>query len=318
MNESVNRTRFIAVTGDSDFIYPLGVAINSLATHERSRLHVDYALPTDWPTMVTEADLHMVKSLVQSLDWTMDFVECPIEASNLPRTRHISSMTFMKPAYLDVSIRNQVAFLDGDLIAVGRWSELLNPLPANVAIAAARETNMHDFELKWMPSRSEHWYINAGVLVASPSIWQRDYSTRWRTLLDEFDEHGFVYLEQDVMNATLLGNAGHLPESLNSRPAYDHDPNSAAIVHYAGWWKPWLTVKEELRGLTPFLHESYSMYQTAETRLINHVTSALGPQASARWAQAKRHLRGRLSWRAHRRYIRWRLAQQIRSGQSLG
>ena len=299
------------MTGDRDFIYPLGVAIASLARHCSVPLHLDYALPRDWPQMVGDSDLALVSELVTSLGWTIDLVECPIEATVLPRTRHISSMTFMKPAYFDIATAPQVAFIDGDLIAVADWTDLLAPMEPPFAIEAAREDNMHDFELQWNPSEPAGWYLNAGVLKANPALWQREYTQKWRGLLAEYDRHDFVYLEQDLMNAALLGRAGHIAPELNCRPAYGHQLDGASIVHYAGWWKPWLTVASETRRLTPELQRSYRMYLDAEAGLLRHVREVIGPSAERRWKQERRRPRGRGDWRAHYRYRRWALAQQV-------
>jgi len=303
---------FIAMTGDANYLYPVGVAICSLAKHAKRAVHLDYVIPRDWSRMLKDTDLSLIGDLANSLEWGFDIVEVPLEAADLPRTRHISSMTFMKPAYLDVSNRSQVAFLDGDLIAVDDWGALLDQMPDSQALAAARENNMQDFERKWAPSLTPGWYFNAGVLKARPRLWQLRYSKQWQQLLAEFDQHEFVFLEQDIMNATTLGQTDYLPSNLNYRPAYDPDPAGAAILHFAGWWKPWLTVPAELRTLPSHLQESYSLYMSAEDHFMHHVSMHQGPRVAAQWKQARLQLRGRANWRAHRRYVRWSLAQRAR------
>lgn len=300
------------MTGDRDFIYPLGVAIASLARHTYAPIHLDFALPRDWPIMVNKEDVALVCELATSLGWTVGVVECPIDAASLPRTRHISSMTFMKPAYFDVSASNQVAFIDGDLIAVSDWSELLRPMVSGFAIEAARENNMRDFELKWNRSAPSGWYINAGVLKAHPGLWQAQFSERWRQLLATYDDNDFKYLEQDIMNAALLGNAGYISDSLNCRPSYGHNLDGAKIIHYAGWWKPWLTVPAELKHLPQTGQRAFTLYTEAERLFMTHVDKHLPIESQQHWRRARQSVRGRFSWRARTRYRRWAASQEIR------
>ena len=304
----------IAMTGDHNYLYPLAVAIHSLATAVSQPVHLDFAIPGDWEKVLFQKDLDFLRGLVMSVGWEFEIVEVPLTAEGLPRTRHISSMTFMKPAYLDVSTRRQVAFLDGDLIATRDWSALLNTMPNTTTLEATHETNMHAFEQKWMPSLPPNWYFNAGVFKARPELWQTRYTDRWRQLLSEFDSHQFNFLEQDIMNATLLGRTDLLPPELNCRPAYGDNPASGAILHFAGWWKPWLTVPMEVKGLSPSLQESYRLYLHAEQQLVSHVNQELGAKFNQKLMEMKLSIRGTASWRAHRRYIRWALAKPVRQG----
>lgn len=309
----LERRHYLAMTGDSQYLYPNGVAISSLAKHLPTAVHLDYAIPRDWHHSIRREDLDLIGDLAESLNWTFQIVEVPLDAADLPRTRHISSMTFMKPAYFDISDRPQVAFLDGDLIAVDDWSAMFDQISEPVALAAAKENNMQKFERHWAPSLSPGWYFNAGVLKARPSLWRIEYTNRWRQLLNEFDTHGFSLLEQDVMNAAVMGRAGYLDPRLNYRPAYDTNLEGAILVHFAGWWKPWLTVRHELKGLPSHFRASYLLFTAAEEQFLHHVTTHQGPHVAAKWRQAKLQLRGRAGWRAHRRYLRWALAQKARN-----
>lgn len=304
--------KHVAMTGDSAYLYPLGVAISSLARHTELPVGLDFVVPRDWSQMIDAQDLRLIEDLVLSYGWSFQVIVTAIDAENLPRTRHISSMTFMKPAYFDVSDHEQVVFLDGDLIAIGDWSPLFDPMPDFLSIEAAREPNMQDFERKWAPHLEPGWYINAGVLKARPKLWQGRHGRRWMELLAEFEEHDFQLLEQDIMNATLLGTAGLISPDLNFRPAYCDDAYSPVIVHFAGWWKPWLTVPAEVRRLPINLQGTYKQFASAEQEFHDHVATKLGHEAAAQWQKSKNKVRGRVSWRSHRRYLRWALGQRVK------
>lgn len=309
---SESQRNCLVMTGDSSYTYPVGVAMYSLAKHTRVSVHLDYAIPRDWSQMVGAGDINKIAELADTLGWTFEVVQVNLDAADLPRTRHISPMTFMKPAYLDVSDKEQVAFIDGDLIAVNNWTALFDSMPLEATIEAAKETNMRNFEREWRPDLPPGWYMNAGVFKARPAQWQQLYASRWRELLLEFNDHEFPLLEQDIMNATLLGATADLPPELNYRPAYSSQPGEPLIVHFAGWAKPWLTVSAELRSLSRSLQESFATYFDIEREFIHYIGERQNRNAASEWVQAKRRLRGLASWRAHRRFARWKIAHEAK------
>ncbi len=301
----------VAMTGDANYTYPLGVAIHSYAMHCTTDVQLEFAAPNDWRSMVREEDLERLSDLADALGWAFDVVECPIDAANLPRTLHISPITFVKPAYFDVARAETCLFIDADSIAVADWTGMVGHIH-EMAISAAREDNMAHFERKWSNTLPLGWYINAGMLVCRPDRWRRDYAERWRMLVDTYDEWDFEYLEQDVMNATLLGRADLLPAEYNTRPAYGDPLEGARIIHYAGWWKPWLSTRPLLRTLKSPLNESFSMYAAAEGSFATFVQQALPTDARSFWREARSRVRGAGSNLAYRHYARGRLSHYKR------
>ena len=221
-------------------------------------------------------------------------------------------MTFMKLAYFDIADASQVAFIDADVVAINDWSALLSPLPVGDAIAGCTEDNMRDFEVHWNPELDPGWYLNCGILQVKPEVWQDLYAPTWKRLLGEYKERGFTLLEQDLLNATVRGQARRLPQGLNCRPAYGHSLQGAAIIHYAGWWKPWLSVQAEESQLPTRLIESLHEFEKAERILEEHLMLNGRYELLAKLKRQRSLLRGHWGWRAHKRFLRSRLVAATR------
>lgn len=298
----------VAMTGDSLYMYPLGVALHSLARFGPPDVTLDYAVPLDWRQMVRPEEVKHLRRLASALGWTFRLIECPIEAAGLPRTLHISPITFVKPAYFDVCDANLCLFIDADAVAVSPWDSMAEMIDKQ-AISAARENNMGSFERQWNADLAAGWYVNAGMLVCRPDLWRDLHSERWRYLLETYDDWDFHLLEQDIMNATLLGRADLLPDVYNVRPNYGHTLEDARIVHFAGWWKPWYSV----RGMDAVLPEksrsAFSVYRFAEEQFWRFLNSSSQENDVAFWETARRNIRGPLGGRAAQHHLRGSLSR---------
>lgn len=298
----------VAMTGDSLYLYPLAVSMHSLARFGPRDVVMDYALPSDWTKMVREEEVEYLARLASAIGWAFRVVECPIEASGLPRTLHISPITFVKPAYFDVADAEICLFIDADSVAVSPWGDMAEMINDH-AISAARENNMGGFERRWNPELPSGWYINAGMLVCRPNQWRQRYTERWRYLLKTYDKWDFHLLEQDIMNATLRGEADLLPNVFNVRPNYGHPLDGARIVHFAGWWKPWY----HLGGMNAMVprqsRTSFSMYRSAERSFWNFVHESSTARDVTFWEEARKGIRGSRGERAAQHYLRGSLSR---------
>jgi len=220
-------------------------------------------------------------------------------------------MTFMKPALFDIAEEERLLFLDGDIIARADWTPMVKSVRQN-AVAATTVPDMEAFERAWLPDREPRWYINAGILVVRPQLWQGRYSELWRQYLRDFDELGFVYLEQDILNAAMLDNVDPLGTVFNACPAYGDPISDAAIIHYAGWFKPWLSVPGEVDSLNPLMLQAFRHYQAAEGDFWEYIEGSLPSHSISAWHSVHRRIRGRFDWKSHYRHKRWKLARIIK------
>ncbi|MDA9016943.1 hypothetical protein N9J11_01235 [Actinomycetota bacterium] len=294
----------VAMTADSNFIYPLAISIFSYSRQATGEIQFEYAVPRDWREMLRQKEIDEVKKLVESLNWSFRLVECPISAAELPRTLHISPITFVKPAYFDIADADTVLFFDADTIAVRGWEDMIKFIDKN-AIAADNEENMQDFELKWGSSGQPcGWYANAGMLVAKPDLWRERHENRWRSLMNDYRDYDFELLEQDVMNAALLGAVDALPSEYNFRPAYGKKVGNPIVLHYAGYWKPWLATPGLIRSLNPELRVAFRAYAQVEKQFQAFVQGPSLNSSKIFWEEARRSVRGPLGLKAQKYNLR--------------
>jgi lipopolysaccharide biosynthesis glycosyltransferase len=294
----------VAMTADSNFIYPLAISIFSYSRQAAGEIQFEYAVPSDWRKMLRQKEVDEVEKLVKSLNWSFRLVECPISAAELPRTLHISPITFVKPAYFDIADAEKVLFLDADTIAVRGWEDMIKFIDKN-AIAADNEENMQDFELKWGSNGQPYgWYANAGMLVAKPDLWRERHENRWRSLMNDYRDYEFELLEQDVMNAALLGAVDPLPPEYNYRPAYGKKVENPIVLHYAGYWKPWLTTPGLIRSLNPDLRVAFRAYAQVEKQFQAFVEGPSLSSSKIFWEEARRSVRGPLGLKAQKYNLR--------------
>ena len=301
----------VAMAADSNYVYPTGIAINTLAKSTKASVRLLVAVPRDWKRWVSSDELQMLVELAELNGWEAQIVQCPISAGDLPRTLHISSMTFMKPAIFDIATEETLLFIDGDLIGQAEWTDMKDHIGDSV-VAGVSVADMDDFEKVWAPNRPPGWYINAGVLAVKPALWQEQYSACWREHLGRYRELGFKYLEQDIMNACLRGSSSTLPRKFNACPAFGDPIEEASIVHYAGWFKPWLAVPAEVRKLNPHMQDAFNRYSKAERDFSEETEWLLSNASRVTWGKARRRCRGRINWRAHYRFLRWRTARLVK------
>lgn len=303
----------VAMTADSNFIYPLAISIFSYAQQAVGEIQFEYAVPSDWRKMLRQKEVDEVEKLVKSLNWSFRLVECPISTAELPRTLHISPITFVKPAYFDIADAETVLFLDADTIAVRGWEDMIKCIDKN-AIAADNEENMQDFELKWGSNGQPRcWYANAGMLVAKPDLWRERHENRWRSLMNDYRDHEFELLEQDVMNAALLGAVDPLPPEYNFRPAYGKKVEDPIVLHYAGYWKPWLATPGLVHNLNPELQVAFRAYAQVEKQFQAFIEDRSLSSSKIFWNETRRSVRGPFGLKAQRYNLRGLLGHIKRS-----
>lgn len=288
----------IGMTADRNYRLPYVIALASFAAHTRSPIEVAFAVPTDWEAALSPADLDLLAEATEALGASFRFTPCAIATADLPPTLHIAPIAFVKPALFDaLEPGSRLIWLDSDAIAVAPWDELARELP-EAPIAGVREHN-DAFEATWGKGATG-WYVNTGVLIVDADGW-REAGGCWRSHLDGYVSAGFRWLDQDVLNAVVGPAAGRLPDAWNVRPPFSVP--SPVIIHFAGWWKPWLRTGRQVRLLDPGARHAFDSYAEAESRWAD-VESALPARSRARWAMVRRELRGRLGWRAQRHYAR--------------
>ena len=106
------------------------------------------------------------------------------------------------------------------------------------------------------------------------------------------------------MNAALLGAVDPLPPEYNYRPAYGKKVENPIVLHYAGYWKPWLTTPGLIRSLNPDLRVAFRAYAQVEKQFQAFVEGPSLSSSKIFWEEARRSVRGPLGLKAQKYNLR--------------
>lgn len=291
----------IAMACDRGYLYPLAVALTSYVRHSPRPLTLSFGLAADWRRRLSPEEVAQVGALADHLGVNFGTVETSIEVEGLPPTLHISPTAFVKLALLDACGGVEtIIWLDADTVAMSDWSSILTASRGSV-IAAAPELHT-EFEDAW-PAETSGWYANTGVMVVRSAEWQTSFAGRWRNYVDAYEAHRFRYLDQDVLNALVRDQWHHLSHRYNFRLGFSGEWKDPLILHFAGWWKPWMRTGRQVRLLPQDWRRAFDIYAEAEGHLARTLETA--PRGTrAFWDSQRRRVRGTGGWRAYRHYVR--------------
>ena len=271
-----NRDSIILVSATNEqYAMPLAVTLSSLLRNLKSPLPVRiFILST---SLSAEAKHRLTRALMQkrrNVDLIFTSVDADLLSSYSP-IRHLTVDTLLRlliPELLSPDIEKAL-YLDCDLCVLKDitplWQVDETQFPAYASIDSAvrvvsDEWGLRNYEELGIPGNSP--YFNAGVLLMNLRKWREEQIGR--ACLEYLKHHQSFFLDQDAINAVLIGRIGLLPMTWNSNvgalrhyskwpeddlkraiaPELHSLRHSPAICHFAGGGKPWLP------GLrTPFL-----------------------------------------------------------------
>lgn len=292
----------IAMACDRPYLYPFAVALTSLVRHSPRPVHLLFGLASDWRLRLEQDDVERVLELAQAAGASAEARETEIAVNGLPPTLHISPTAFVKLAMLDQCPAGEsVVWFDADLMARRDWTSLLEASSGHAA------SGVHEpqasFEENW-PCSSQGWYVNTGVVAVDGDLWQQDYAGRWKEYVARYTDYDFRYLDQDVLNALIRDRWNRLPQGFNFRIGYSGVWTDPSIVHFAGWWKPWLRIRRQSRLLEGDWRTAFDEYAEAEAFLTSVLDDNLPREGRRYWGGLRRSVRGVGSWRATRHYVK--------------
>lgn len=292
----------IAMAIDRPYLHPFAVALSSLVRHSSRPVHLRFGLAADWRQRLSPLELERIVRLADAMGASAETVITDIEVDRLPPTLYITPTAFVKLALLDTCERDEsLVWFDADLFARGDWTGILQD-SAGHPVAGVHEPQV-SFEEAW-PADSRDWYVNTGVIAIDGNEWQSQFAGNWRPYLDNYESNNFRYLDQDVLNALIRDRWRLLPQRYNFRMGHSGEWTDPPIVHFAGWWKPWLRTWRQSRLLTGEWKQTFEEYAEAETYLDGQLDSAVTADDAAFWRRQRRAARGIGGWRATRHYIR--------------
>lgn len=151
-------------------------------------------------------------------------------------TDHISIATYFR-LFLSSILNdvNKALFLDCDMIVDGNVEELYAIDINDYSLAAVTdniESRIHALGLN-------HNYFNAGVMLLNLSYFrEHQLESKFSSFIKNHSDK-IQFWDQDVLNATTGNERLEINNKWNCLTQNYTDKNTPAIIHYAGYHKPW-------------------------------------------------------------------------------
>jgi lipopolysaccharide biosynthesis glycosyltransferase len=243
---------------DNKYVYPLLILLHSIARHATNCPIILLNIP-NWSNskpLLSTTNINFIKSVAKNFNLSLEVKELEVSSDinleNLKTYGHISIAAYAKVIAMFGLVEEPDAnllYLDPDIIVLEGFEKIFELDAQSSTTLMARQTGGHDrFEQFWerqvIQSSSEdshikNWYFNAGVLKFNPHSWQKiKFWISYTDLLAKFNEFKLEVMEQDLLNALVLGNYDRLSTQYNCYPA-EFIEGETKIIHFAGGRKPW-------------------------------------------------------------------------------
>jgi len=245
----------IAIAGDSNYIVPLTVLLQSVFVNNKDvDITVNFLYLT---SAVREEDLIGMEAFIAEHGQKMRRLGVAEEQlGRIPDSRHSksASLRLLLPEFLPETV-SKILYLDGDIVVCGSLNPLWQTDISHSYVAAVKDPTIlfgREYCAKIdIPEKAQ--YFNSGVLLMNIDRMRRDnvqeaffvYMQKYINLL--------IAVDQDVLNATLYKAVTYLPPIYNynywlekdvARQLFTKEEIKAVkhhpvIVHYIGPVKPW-------------------------------------------------------------------------------
>lgn len=128
-----------------------------------------------------------------------------LRMSNLPQMNYLNRATYGKLLLADLLEVEDFLYLDSDLIVQEDIAPLLEmEIGAHIVAGAADSQSLVDWGARLGLAETDS-YINSGVMIVNAALWRREHISEalWAWYARNGGELG--YLDQDVLNAALVG-----------------------------------------------------------------------------------------------------------------
>ena len=232
------KPRLIAMGFDDNYLFPALVTLFSARRGYAKELKVLIAhdgecLSADSISLIRETCLEL------KIDVSFKEIDFP---DFLGGSGHLSRMSWARIILMS-EVSEQFLWLDADLILQSGWESLLfdgHSLQA-AGLAAALDSNFTNTNvLNTAYVVAGEAYINDGVLLVDPNALDTRVLQRLGEGISRYSELGFEWLDQDVINFSLEGKGGVLPQSFNRQvPIHKVKKTTGFILHFTSDAKPW-------------------------------------------------------------------------------
>ena len=230
--------RLIAMGFDDNYLFPALVTLFSARRGYAKELRVLIAhdgkcLSADSISLISETCLEL------KIDVSFKEIDFP---DSLGGFGHLSRMSWARIILMS-EVREPFLWLDADLLLQPGWESLLFDSYSlqSTGMVAALDTNFTNTNTRntaYVVAGDS--YINDGVLLVDPGALDNHVIQRLSEGISRYSELGFEWLDQDVINFSLEGKGGVLPQIFNRQvPIGKAKKTSGKILHFTSDAKPW-------------------------------------------------------------------------------
>jgi lipopolysaccharide biosynthesis glycosyltransferase len=219
----------LVFAADEGFARPLAVAMHSALGHLSPRLAVDVYVLDNGIGAGSRERLERVAG--REIRWVRVPAERLVEHRGAEHFTSTSYARLLIPELLPAQV-NRAVYLDGDVLVTSDLSPLFELELGDAPFAAVRDQAIGGS------------YFNAGVLVLDLERWRRTGLAERALAYADAQTQPLFWADQDALNAVaddwyeleLRWNVqANVPE-----PERDDLLRTAAVVHFAGYHKPWI------------------------------------------------------------------------------
>jgi lipopolysaccharide biosynthesis glycosyltransferase len=236
----------IVISLNDAYLYPACLFLFSAAVNAKDKFRV--VLAHDSAQLSKEA-VNLLRSVSEKLN--IAFEVFPISTTrHLPDKDHLKSIVYSRLIVLD-TFSESFVWLDVDLLPLENWQVIYDAIDEN-AIACAVPEAKRRYTHATLEKYSEYFggnlafkknglrYFNSGVIYLNVDKWRElPPHPNWRELLDKYDEYGFQWADQCILNFILGTDYTEFPAGFNANASGKRLIPDIKILHFDGSIKPW-------------------------------------------------------------------------------
>lgn len=232
------QTRRVAMATDDNYVFPFIVTL--LSAKQSTKLDFEVIL-AHVEGELSQKSIAFIETCCKKIGVRLITRRIDVPFSlPMAESSHISKTSWAR-ILLMLKEEDEFVWLDSDLLMLPGWDRLLSEKidGAGYGIAAVKETqDLGNQDNRAVVAAGES-YFNAGVLIVDPSKLREELGSSLLVAIDEYKQHGFKWVDQDVLNYCTRGDVGILEPTFNIRRFDPASPKSGFVIHFAGNMKPW-------------------------------------------------------------------------------
>lgn len=233
---SVKKEVLLVSSIDNNYVLPYLTMIFS--AHKNSRNHMRFLLAYR-ETTLSPSNRELINKVCKFLSINLEMVQLD-SARKFSPYFHVSENTYDRLLIPSI-IKQNFFWLDADLVLLPGWDDLFLMDFGSAPLAACKDTGIVSNNDNAALIVAGDKYFNAGLMWINFGHWQEyEVDLKWREAYEQRGKHGFIWVEQCILNYLFGRDYYELPHEYNFQwggtPAF-----WPRVIHYTGDLKPWNT-----------------------------------------------------------------------------